>query len=101
MIHPEIIVTIRGGDRVDLDGIASDLAHVAVAAATARRVVVRAAGDARHGFIVNVLGALVACGVPVSADMGGGGGPDLSSDLGMARRDFVTAEATRGASAPM
>jgi hypothetical protein len=99
--HPEIIVMIRSGDRIDLDGVASDLSHVAVATATAGRVVVRATGDARHGFIVDVLGALVSSGVPVSADMGGGGGPDLSSALGMARRDLATAEAARGASAPM
>ncbi len=92
---PEIAVMIRSEDRIDLNGKPSDLAHVAIAAATAGLVVVRATGDARHGFIANVLAALVSSGIRVSA------GADLGSDLGQARRDWATAEATRGASAPM
>ena len=99
--RPEVTVMIRGGDRVDLDGQPSNLARVAIAAALARLVIVRATGEARHGFIMSVLSALISSGVSVSADMGGGGAPDLSYDLGMARRDFATAEATRDASAPL
>ncbi len=98
---PEITVMIHAKDQIDLDGKPSNLARVAIAAATAGLVIVRAAGDARHGFIASVLTALVSSGVRVSADMGGGGGPDLSRDLGQAKRDWATAEATRGASAPM
>lgn len=49
---------IHGGERLDLDGIPSDLAGVLAAARRASGVIVHATGDAQHDFVLRVIGAL-------------------------------------------
>jgi hypothetical protein len=64
---PEVRVSIRSGDRVELDGVSSDLATTVARARAAGVARVIATGDARVGWIANVIGALKAASVTVYA----------------------------------
>jgi len=56
-------VWIRGGDRIELDRISSDLATVVARARAAGKARLHVAGDARHGWVENVTDALRVAGV--------------------------------------
>jgi hypothetical protein len=61
-------VRIRGGDRVDFDGVEVDLPTAVARARAAGKVRVLATGDARVGWIAAVKGALNAAGVELLTD---------------------------------
>lgn len=62
-----VIVRIRSGDQIELDGVSSDLATTVARARAAGATRVVATGDARHGWIVQVIAALKAAGVVIDA----------------------------------
>jgi hypothetical protein len=62
----EVLVWIRSGDRIDVDGASSDLATTVARARAAGAARVFAAGDARQGWVTSVLDALYAAGVAVA-----------------------------------
>ena len=67
--HPSALVTvrIRSGDRLELDGASADLAVVIARARAAGTARVFATGDARHGWITQVIAALKAADVAIEA----------------------------------
>lgn len=58
-------VWIRSRDRIELDGVSSDLATTVARARTAGKARVHVTGDARQGWVENVVHALRAAGVDV------------------------------------
>lgn len=60
-----VVVRIRGGDQVELDGISSDLATTVARARAASAAHVYTTGDARQGWVSAVIDALKAAGVAV------------------------------------
>jgi hypothetical protein len=60
-----VVVRIRGGDQVELDGVSSDLATTVARARAAGAAHVFATGDARQGWVTTVTDALKAAGVVV------------------------------------
>jgi hypothetical protein len=62
-----VIVRIRSGDQIELDGVSSDLATTLVRARAAGVTRVVATGDARQGWITQVIAALKAAGVTIDA----------------------------------
>jgi len=62
-----VTVRIRSGDRLELDGASADLAVVIARARAAGTARVLATGDARHGWITQVLAALKAADVVIEA----------------------------------
>ena len=62
-----VIVRIRGSDPIELDGVSSDLATTVARARAAGATRVFATGDARHGWINQVIAALKAAGVAIDA----------------------------------
>ena len=60
-----VVVGIRSGDKVELDGASSDLATTVARAHAAGAAHVFAAGDARQGWVTTVIDALKAAGVTV------------------------------------
>lgn len=58
-------VRLRSGDRIELNGVSSDLATAVARASTAGTARVFAAGDARHGWVTQVIAALKTAGVAV------------------------------------
>jgi hypothetical protein len=61
-------VWLRSGDRIELDGVSSDLATTLARARAVGRASVYATGDARVGWIRTVINALRAAQVSVWAD---------------------------------
>jgi hypothetical protein len=66
----EVRVWLRSGDRIELDGVGSDLATTLARASAVGRVSVYATGDARIGWIKTVINALRAAHVSVWMDAG-------------------------------
>ena len=66
----EVRVWLRSGDRIELDGVSSDLATTLARARAVGRARVYATGDARVGWIGTVINALRAAQVSVWADAG-------------------------------
>jgi hypothetical protein len=64
----QVEVWLRSDDRIELDGVASNLATTIIRARAAGRANVYATGDARTGFVGEVINALRAAGVMVWAD---------------------------------
>jgi len=62
-----VIVRIRSGDQIELDGVSADLATTVARARAAGATRVVAAGDARQGWITQVIAALKAAGVAIDA----------------------------------
>jgi hypothetical protein len=62
------LVWLRGGDRLELDGVAANLETTLVRARAVGRARVHASGDARVGWIVKVVNELRAAQVTVLAD---------------------------------
>lgn len=60
-------VWLRSGDRIELNGVSSDLATVVARAHAAGTARVFAAGDTRHGWATQVIAALKAAGVAIDA----------------------------------
>jgi len=60
-----VIVRVRGSDQIELDGVTSNLATMVARARAAGATRVFATGDARHGWIVQVIAALKAAGVAI------------------------------------
>jgi hypothetical protein len=60
-----VVVRIRGGDQVELDGASSDLATTVARARAAGAAHVFTTGDARQGWVTAVIDALKAAGVAV------------------------------------
>lgn len=60
-----VTVWIRSGDRVELDGVSSDLATIVARARAAGAARVFATGDARQGWFTAVMDALKAASVEV------------------------------------
>ena len=60
-----VVVRIRGGDQVELDGVSSDLATTVARAHAAGAAHVFTTGDARQGWVTAVIDALKAAGVAV------------------------------------
>lgn len=58
-----VVVKIRSGDHIELDGVSSDLATTVARARAAGTARVIAVGDARHGWVTQVIDALRAAGV--------------------------------------
>ena len=65
-----VSIVIRDGERVDVDGVSTDLATAVNAARVAGTAHFRASGDARQGWVSKVFYALVDAGVEVQADAG-------------------------------
>jgi hypothetical protein len=65
---PEVRVWLRDGDRIELDGVPSDLETTLVRAGAVGRARVNATGAARVGWIGKVINALRAAQVVVSAE---------------------------------
>ena len=63
-------VWLRGGDRIELDGVSSDLATTVARARAAGMARVHVSGDARQGWVENVVHALRAAGVDVGLPPG-------------------------------
>jgi hypothetical protein len=61
-------VWLRSGDRIELDGVAADLATTIARARVVGRAHVRATGDARMGWIGTVINAMRSANVTVWAD---------------------------------
>lgn len=57
------VVWILAGDRIEIDGVAADLATVIARGREVEHVELHARGDARHGFVVSVANALHAAGL--------------------------------------
>jgi hypothetical protein len=72
--HPiprrEVLVVVRAGDRVDVDGVTTDLATTVTLARAAGTARFHVTGDARQGWVSKVYYGLVDAGVAVSADAG-------------------------------
>lgn len=66
----EVRVWLRSGERIELDGVSSDLATALARARAVGRASVYATGDARVGWIRTVINALRAAQVSVWADAG-------------------------------
>jgi hypothetical protein len=66
----EAVVWLRGGDRIELDGVATSLETMLVRARAKGRAQVHASGDARVGWIGQVINELRAAQVVVVADPG-------------------------------
>jgi hypothetical protein len=64
----EVRVWLRSGDRIELDGVSSDLATTIARARVVGRASLHATGDARVGWIKTVINALRAAQVSVWAD---------------------------------
>src|SRR5207344_1289719 len=64
------VVWARSGDRVEVDGMSTDLATTLALARDAGSVVFHATGDARTGWVTKVHQALVDAGVDVRTPMG-------------------------------
>jgi hypothetical protein len=64
----EVQVWLRSGDRIELDGVASDLTTTIARARAVGRAHVRATGDARMGWIGTVINAMRVANVTVWAD---------------------------------
>lgn len=64
----EVVVWLRSGDRIELDGVASDLETTLVRARAIGRARVHASGDARVGWIGKVINELRAAQVTVLAN---------------------------------
>lgn len=60
-------VWLRSGDRIELNGVSSDLATAVARAGAAGTARVFATGDARHGWVTQVIAALKAAGVAINA----------------------------------
>ena len=60
-------VWVRSGDQIELDGVSSDLVTTVARARAAGATRVFATGDARHGWIIQVIAALKAAGVAIDA----------------------------------
>jgi hypothetical protein len=60
-------VRLRSGDRIELNGVSSDLATAVAHARAAGMARVFATGDARHGWVTQVIAALKAAGVTIDA----------------------------------
>ena len=58
-------VWIRSGDRIEMDGSSSDLATVVARARAASVTHVHATGDARHGWVTQVIAALKTAGATI------------------------------------
>lgn len=67
-VPKEVVVWLRSGDRIELDGVASDLETTLVRARAVGRARVHASGDARVGWIGKVINELRAAQVTVWAD---------------------------------
>ena len=65
-----VSIVVRDGERVDVDGVSTDLATAVTAARVAGAAHFRASGDARQGWVSKVFYALVDAGVEVQADAG-------------------------------
>jgi hypothetical protein len=63
-----IAVTLLAGDRIELDGVPADLPTTVARARTADMAKVHANGDARAGWVIEVLKALRAAGVDIGKD---------------------------------
>ena len=68
----EVHVRIRSGDRIDVDGVSSELSAAVARARAAGIARVVATGDARQGWVVEVLHALGAAGVVVYTSLRNG-----------------------------
>jgi hypothetical protein len=66
----EVLVRVRSGDRVEVDGVNTDLATTVTLARDAGKARFCATGDAREGWISRVYYALLDAGVTVLADPG-------------------------------
>jgi len=62
-----VSVRIRAGDQIDLDGVSSDLTTTVARAHAAGAARVSATGDARHGWVTQVIAALKAENVAIDA----------------------------------
>ena len=62
-----VIVRLRGNDQIELDGVSSDLATTVARARAAGATRVVATGDARQGWITQVIAALKSAGVAIDA----------------------------------
>lgn len=82
----QVELWLRSDDRIELDGVASNLATTVIRARAVGRANVHATGDARTGFVGEVINALRAAGVTVWAD------PSLLRDA-----DYVEAHQHRNA----
>lgn len=66
--RPNVEVRLRAGDRIELNGVRTDLATVIARARGAGTAVVKTDGDARQGWHREVTDALKAAGATVFAD---------------------------------
>lgn len=57
------VVWIRGGDRLEIDGVVADLPTVIARCRRVEYVEVHASGDARQGFVSSVVATLHAAGI--------------------------------------
>jgi hypothetical protein len=65
-----VSIVVRDGERVDVDGLSTDLATAVNVARVAGTANFRASGDARQGWVSKVFYALADAGVKVQADAG-------------------------------
>lgn len=68
---PPISVMLRDGDRIEVDGVPTNLATAVAKARAAGRVHVRTDGAVRHGFVSEVRSALLGVAVDVASDVDG------------------------------
>jgi hypothetical protein len=66
--RPSVRVMVRAGDRIELDGITTDLATAVARARASGKAFVHVTGDARQGWFETVVHALEAAGVAISLD---------------------------------
>lgn len=101
-VREPVIVRIRAGDRLELDGTPADLAATIARARVAGAARVIAIGDARHGWVTTVIDALKNAGVDVAMQAIGGSVPDsartVASALGSLRKRGAPLTGFRNAS---
>lgn len=67
------VVWMRAAERLEVDGVAADLPTAIARCQAVEYAEVHASGDARHGFVANVVAALYAAGIKMQV------APDLAS----------------------
>jgi hypothetical protein len=69
-VRHAVSIVVRDGERVDVDGVSTDLATAVTAARVAGTAHFRASGDARQGWVSKVFYGPVDAGVEIRADAG-------------------------------
>jgi hypothetical protein len=94
----EVRIWLRSGDRIELDGVSSDLPTTIAQARSVGRAIVHATGDARVGWIRRVINELRAANVTLRAEAGLFSDADHLHALAAATSSRLTSEAARNAS---